>query len=295
MTNYHVIEHDLLRNVVVQFPSDPGNSGSMPVELGYADPSADLALLRYPTWVKPLPLASRYAHQPGLEILVVGSPGIGQGDVVLHNAVARGLLSTRMELDGKPYYQLDVTVNPGNSGGPVIDEEGQVIGVVTAKALEGEQLTFALPLATLQRCLAAFERASASDSLRVAARHRLQVAEATLLPAARMYYVAMVAYILELNPGYQPERAVQVPDGGVTAILGEVDRRLVSDLRLEEGKIRTDVDLTGGERDRFERLWTVYAELKHAVEEPTGTLRDYMALCRSMAERLSRLERECQH
>lgn len=290
VTNYHVIAKDLLRNVVIEFPSDPQSPGAVPVRLRYADPTEDLALLTVPYRIKPLQLASMRKYQPGQEILVVGSPGLGHSEVVLHNAVARGLLSTRTELDGKPYYQLDVTVNPGNSGGPVIDDEGHVIGVVTARAAAEDHLTFALPLPTLRRFLRACEQTSAADSRRMAAEHRLQVAVSTILPAARIYYVAMVAYLRMLDPRYRAEDDVGVPDGEVTELLAEIDRRLLADLRLEEGKIRNDRGLTQEDRDRFSLLWRTYAELKQAVDEPSGSVRDYMALRESLHERLARLE-----
>ena len=43
-------------------------------------------------------------------------------------------MSTRTTLEGQRYYQLGIAVNPGNSGGPVFNSSGAVVGIVTRKS-----------------------------------------------------------------------------------------------------------------------------------------------------------------
>ena len=52
-------------------------------------------------------------------------------------------------LQGQRYYQLTIAVNPGNSGGPVFNSTGSVIGVVTRKSLNQESLAFCIPVEDL--------------------------------------------------------------------------------------------------------------------------------------------------
>lgn len=72
------------------------------------------------------PLAVRQtAVQPGEGVFAIGAPF----DKNLQGTVTRGIVSASRVMDGMSFIQSDVTVSPGNSGGPLIDEKGQVIGL----------------------------------------------------------------------------------------------------------------------------------------------------------------------
>src|SRR5207248_337924 len=96
------------------------------------------------TDLPPLPVAESYAFRSGQEIIVIGSPGFRAG-VLLPNAVNRGLMSTLMRLEGQLFYQVGVSVNPGNSGGPMLDLTGQVLGVVSMKSREKDGIALCIP------------------------------------------------------------------------------------------------------------------------------------------------------
>ncbi len=72
--------------------------------------------------------------------------GLFNGRDILPNAVARGVVSSEHPLFGEPRYQLDMAINGGNSGGPVIGMDGRVVGVVVAKSRSEEGIGFAFPL-----------------------------------------------------------------------------------------------------------------------------------------------------
>jgi serine protease Do len=117
-------------------------------EIVGTDPRNDLAVVRVsgrPAGAKPLwQPARRRVPKPGDELLLIGSP------YGLDGTVTTGVVSRV----SKRAIQTDAAANPGNSGGPAIDREGRVVGVLVSGA--GQNLNFAVPIAracvTLRRC-----------------------------------------------------------------------------------------------------------------------------------------------
>lgn len=83
---------------------------------------------------------------------MIGNPGV-HNELVLQNAISKGVMSTETTIDGQPYYQLGISINPGNSGGPVLDMAGHVIGVVTLSAVQEEAIGFCIPVAAIQEAM----------------------------------------------------------------------------------------------------------------------------------------------
>lgn len=102
------------------------------------DDEYDLALLESPT-----PLTghvfdfARRSASAGTEVAVIGHP-LGDPLTITEGSVSR--VDNRLW----PKVQLDVNVSPGNSGGPVIATDGQVLGVLVEKDTEAEGLAYAL-------------------------------------------------------------------------------------------------------------------------------------------------------
>jgi hypothetical protein len=106
-------------------------------------PGVDLALVK-PERVNPaqtmLPLRPLNEVRVGQEVLAVGS-ALG----ILQNTVTRGIVSAVREAGGVKLIQTDAAVNPGNSGGPLLDRQGWVLGVTTLKiGGQAESLSFAV-------------------------------------------------------------------------------------------------------------------------------------------------------
>jgi S1-C subfamily serine protease len=149
-TNYHVVEPNMSGGLQVSFPSSPGGQGRWtPARFIHGSKNRDLAFVSYSGNHRALSLASDYRFRSGQEIIIIGSPGVGNVDLI-QNAVTRGLMSTMLTEGDLTLYQLDASVNPGNSGGPVFDDYGQVVGVVTAKARKEERLSFCVSVNTLR-------------------------------------------------------------------------------------------------------------------------------------------------
>jgi putative serine protease PepD len=100
----------------------------------------DLALVAV---ARELPTLSIRQERPavGAPLLVLGSP-LGLG-----GTVTSGIVSAYRTENGFSYMQFSAPISPGNSGGPVIDDRGNVVGVSVAKMLGGgaEGLGFAIP------------------------------------------------------------------------------------------------------------------------------------------------------
>ena len=79
----------------------------------------------------------------GESVVVIGNP------IGLEHTMTDGMVSSRRVYEGKRYIQMSAPVSPGNSGGPVFDEHGDVIGVTVAK-LWGENLNLAIPIDVLK-------------------------------------------------------------------------------------------------------------------------------------------------
>ena len=110
-----------------------------------SEPDADLASIQIDVDV-PVLLSASTPARVGDPVVVVGS---AQG---LGGTLTTGVVSAvDREIDGKEWLQFSAPVNPGNSGGPVVNKRGEVIGVATFKAvsLEAEGLGFAVPLSRL--------------------------------------------------------------------------------------------------------------------------------------------------
>src|SRR5206468_4833804 len=113
----------------------------------YDDDKRDLAVLQIKCDLPPLKVVDRYEFEPGREVTAIGNPTTQLTTTVLENAVSKGLLSTmtRDSLTNLELYQLDIALNPGNSGGPIFDNSGQVIGVATLRDATKQSLGFAVP------------------------------------------------------------------------------------------------------------------------------------------------------
>lgn len=138
-TNLHVIGE--ARPISVQ----TADGKSLAVKSIHAsDRALDLAILQVDaTELPPLPLADE-KPDVGESIVVMGNP---HG---LKHSVVSGVLSGLREIDGRNMLQLAVPVEPGNSGGPVVDMQGRVLGVVTMKSAVTENLGFAVAASDLQ-------------------------------------------------------------------------------------------------------------------------------------------------
>lgn len=139
-TNLHVIGE--ARPITVQ----TADGKSLTVTAVHAsDRALDLAIIRVDAGeLAALELGDVEKLDQGEPVVVMGNP---QG---LKHSVVSGVISGRREIDGRNMLQLAIPVEPGNSGGPVLDMQGRVLGIVTMKSLVTENLGFAVAVNDLR-------------------------------------------------------------------------------------------------------------------------------------------------
>lgn len=142
-TNLHVIGE--ARPITVELADGSTHEATA---VHATDRDADLAIVRINVaGLTPLLLADPGTVVDGQEVVAVGNP---HG---LKRSVVAGRVSAMREMDGIGMIQLALPVEPGNSGGPLLDLEGRVHGVVSMKSLVTPNLGFAVAVDRLRDLL----------------------------------------------------------------------------------------------------------------------------------------------
>ena len=136
LTNHHVVEG--ARELVVVHEGIPYRAS-----LRAESKEKDLALLKVEGSFAPVVVASDRECSVGQTIFVVGFPQIAQQG--LEPKVTKGIVSSRSGFRGEPgEYQMDAAIQSGNSGGPVADESGRIVGISVASLINGQNVNYAI-------------------------------------------------------------------------------------------------------------------------------------------------------
>jgi len=262
LTNNHVIEG--MSEIEVQLADDR----TFPARLLGTDPSVDIAVLKIDApKLDPLPIGNSDNVKVGQLVFAIGNP------FGLSETVTAGIVSAKsrraMRDSTVEYLQTDAAVNQGNSGGPLINLRGEVIGINTAIFARSEDagwlgISFAVPSNVARRALeSVIKRGRITRSY-------LGVTMTNLAPEVAQKLGASStegALVTDIVPGSPAERA------GLRAgdIIRTFNGRAVKDVaalrsRLNEVDAGERVEL-GLLRDGAERRAT--AELGEAPPETT--------------------------
>ncbi len=152
LTNYHVIEG--ASKLTVSF----GSEKVFPAELVGGDPDTDLAVIKIQPPAEGLtviPLGDSSALEVGQKVLAIGNP-FGQ-DRTLTTGVISGLERSIRARNNRPIdaaIQTDASINKGNSGGPLLDKYGRMIGInsqILSPSGTSAGIGFAVPVNTAKR------------------------------------------------------------------------------------------------------------------------------------------------
>ena len=150
LTNAHVIRNATDIRVVRAKSRE-----EFPARIVGVDPATDSALIRIEPQpdMQVLPLGDSAALDVGEIVMAVGNP------LGLNHTVSAGLISAMERLVSEDeeslldYLQTDTAINPGSSGGPLLNLHGQVVGINTAIATDAQNIGFAIPIDTIKRVI----------------------------------------------------------------------------------------------------------------------------------------------
>ncbi|GAA4445311.1 transglutaminase family protein [Novipirellula rosea] len=137
-TNMHVIGEGR------PFTVETSSGRKLPVvSIEASDAANDLAIIRVDVGedhLSALTLSEGELPPQGKRVLAFGNP------LGLQDSVVQGMVSAVREISGREMIQLAMPVQPGNSGGPVVDDQGNVLGIVNMKSAVDDNLGFAIPI-----------------------------------------------------------------------------------------------------------------------------------------------------
>ena len=150
VTNYHVIKN--ARRVRIKISGKWINK----VILLSENRSSDVALLQVKVKasevkLRPIALGDSSKIQVGERVITIGNP------LGLDHTLTDGVVSARRIYKGKPMVQMSTPISPGNSGGPLINMRGQVVGIATASLGErrhgAQNLNLAVPVNVMKKMI----------------------------------------------------------------------------------------------------------------------------------------------
>ena len=147
ITNAHVIQGETDLEVTAWLPQSDASlkrTTIEEVEIIAINNHLDLALLKI---IHPDDMPFDFSFLEKTESIVVGQPVFAIGNPLgLERSMSQGVISTKQRsFDGLTYIQTDAAVNPGNSGGPLFNTKGEVVGITNMGITAAESLNFAIP------------------------------------------------------------------------------------------------------------------------------------------------------
>jgi len=156
LTNYHVVENG--HSFAIKFIGS--NRKFIATKVSNYSESLDLAIISVDVEAKPLIIQKNRKTEIGEKVVAIGNP---KG---LEGSLSTGIVSGLREVDDFHIIQITAPISPGSSGGPVLNENGEVLGVATFTVVDGQNLNFAIQASvalTLEQSQGKWEPKKAPD------------------------------------------------------------------------------------------------------------------------------------
>lgn len=218
VTNKHVVSDTSVKYRIIT-----KDDKTYEVQKIYRDPANDIAILKIDPSAGPSTLSSG-SKSSGLKPVEMGDSSdlkVGQFVIAIGTAlgefrhtVTTGVISGigRSITAGSPLegyveqldnvIQTDAAINMGNSGGPLLNSAGQVIGISVAVSLEGQNIGFALPINIVKDSIENFNKTGQFSRPFLGVRYQMISKEAAILNE-----VPEGAYVVEIVSGSPAEKA----------------------------------------------------------------------------------------
>lgn len=212
-TNFHVIDGGHSAKVVLK------NNDAYPVEgVLEFDPGKDFAILKINAVELPVaPIGNSELLEPGDNLVAIGAP------LGFSYTVTTGIVSQIRSRDEYHVIQHSAPISPGSSGGPLVNDKGQVIGINTFLVKGGNSIFFALPVNYVRAALenSKGEMYSISQLSKAVAQVKEQIANEELVTAIRDNFISYNdpegLFSLAVPRGWPVQTTVkETNDGGYT-------------------------------------------------------------------------------
>ena len=219
VTNYHVIENAKSAKVTID-----GNTYDIQYVLAY-DKDIDLAILKInATGLKPAVLCDK-VHSTGGVVFAFGS---SRG---LTYTLSQGIIThSQRDIDGVLYIQHDAAISGGNSGGPLINEFGEVIGINTMTIRDSQNLNFAI-------CTQEIQNLIYGDPLTM---EQFYEKECNPFLVLKNYIIENGTYFSEDGGGYRVLLGADTSDSGTKftryAFYYQADNTITLDILVNDGQ-----------------------------------------------------------
>jgi S1-C subfamily serine protease len=271
LTNYHVVEG--ARRLVVRLR----DGTAARADVVGIDPGSDLAVVRaaiQPQRLQPATLGDSDAIRPGEPVFAIGNPFRQAFTVTsgIVSAVDRVTISSFTGRSIVGVLQTDAALNPGNSGGPLFNAAGEVIGINTSiqnpNGLSSAGVGFAIPSNTAQRYLPRLLAGEQVQHAQLGVRGRtldeLMAVELGLTVSRGVYVEEVTARSAAARAGVRAARLADGTGGDVVVAIDGRDLARFEDLVLaiDERNVGDEVVLTvlrGSERIEIKAVLQAWA------------------------------------
>jgi hypothetical protein len=193
-------------------------------------------------------------------------------------------MSTRTALEGQRYYQLSIAVNPGNSGGPVFNSYGDVIGVVTRKSAQQEALAFCIPVEDLNLGIEKVVNLPQDAIEKEQSRHRLILTVKEIGGGGALYCSAID---FRRRNATEKDKTEELGSYYDDAIL-HLEKQTFPRMRAELDRVRVDAHIPQSQREKIGQLAENLEKLKalHAAKKPPEGGNDSLSNLKATHRRL---------